>query len=69
MTSNQITFRVPDMSCAHCVQTITQAIVEAIEGTHVEADLERHLVTVTGTNEIGKITALLAERDYAAEAL
>jgi len=69
MTSPQMTFRVPDMSCAHCVNTIRSAIETAIEGSRVEADLASRIVTVTGTNDGDKIAAIIMTQDYSFEPL
>ncbi|ANN66762.1 heavy-metal-associated domain-containing protein [Bordetella bronchialis] len=44
-------YQVPDMSCEHCVQTITRAVTQALPGAQVRADLPNHRVTVTGTDD------------------
>ncbi len=41
-----IAFRVDDMTCGHCVGTITKALKSADEGAKVEIDLGRHLVKI-----------------------
>lgn len=42
-----ISFEVPDMSCGHCVASITRA-VQAVDGqAQVQVDLERHRVDIT----------------------
>lgn len=41
-----ITFQVPDMSCGHCVQAITQAVKAADPGAQVQVDLTTHRVQV-----------------------
>jgi len=69
MISNQIIFRVPDMTCHHCVKMISQAIESAIEGAHVSADLANHTVTVSGTNDAERIAALVTAQDYSFEPL
>jgi copper chaperone len=40
------TFNVPDMSCGHCVSTITKAVTQALPGAQVSCNLETHQVTV-----------------------
>ena len=42
-------FRVDDMTCGHCVSTITQAIQAADKDATVTIDLARHLVMVEPT--------------------
>lgn len=42
------TFHVPDMTCGHCVQAITQAIQSADPAATVQVDLGRTLVQISG---------------------
>lgn len=45
------TYRVPDMTCGHCVQAITDG-VSPLEGvTDLVVDLDTKLVTVTGGDD------------------
>jgi copper chaperone len=39
-------FNVPDMTCGHCVGTVTRAIKASDPAASVEADVSRHLVRV-----------------------
>lgn len=39
-------FHVPDMTCNHCVQSITRAVHEVSSEAHVVIDLSHHLVEV-----------------------
>ena len=41
-------FEVPDMSCSHCVSSITQAVQAADPLAQVRVDLESKRVEVTG---------------------
>lgn len=41
-----IAFEVKDMSCGHCVSTITKAVRAADKDARVEVDLGRHLVRI-----------------------
>ncbi len=41
-----IAFEVNDMTCGHCVSTITKALKSADQGAKVTIDLARHLVMV-----------------------
>lgn len=40
------TFIVPDMSCGHCVSSITKAIAQVAPDARVSCDLPNHQVTV-----------------------
>ncbi len=42
-------FRVDDMTCGHCVSTITQAIKATDKAAKVTIDLAKHLVMVEPT--------------------
>jgi copper chaperone len=41
-----ISFEVKDMTCAHCVASITQAVMAVDPAARVDIDLGRHLVTI-----------------------
>jgi copper chaperone len=41
-----ITFNVPEMTCGHCVSSITQAITQAEPQAKVSCDLASHQVKV-----------------------
>lgn len=41
-------FQVPDMSCQHCVATISKALAAELPGAPVAIDLGRHEVRVGG---------------------
>ena len=41
-----VTFRVDDMTCGHCVSTITKAVNAADRDAKVRIDLPRHLVEI-----------------------
>jgi len=70
MTENrEISFHVRDMSCNHCVKTITDAIESTIPGTHVAIDLDRHIVTVTGTSDKIRLARIIVEKGYTPEAI
>ncbi|HAP27922.1 MAG TPA: copper chaperone [Achromobacter sp.] len=59
-----IAFQVPDMTCGHCVKTITGAVTEAVPGAVVVADLPAHLVTITGTDQADKVEAAIRDAGY-----
>jgi len=41
-----IAFEVNDMTCGHCVSTVTKAVKSADEGAAVTIDLARHRVEI-----------------------
>ena len=43
------TFEVKDMSCGHCVSTITKAVKDVDQGAKVQIDLATHRVTINPT--------------------
>lgn len=57
------TFKVPDISCAHCVDAITGEVTTVDGVTAVEVDLEAKLVTVTGGDR-EVIVAAIDEAGY-----
>jgi len=44
-----MTFEVKDMTCGHCVSTITQAVRAVDPGATVQIDLATHRVTIEPT--------------------
>ena len=43
------TFEVKDMTCGHCVSTITKAVKAVDQGAKVQIDLATHRVTIDPT--------------------
>lgn len=62
-----IQFNVPDMTCGHCVSTITKAIQQAVPGANVTTDLPGHRVTVDGTSDIEVVRQAIADAGYEAQ--
>ena len=62
------TFKVPDMTCGHCVKSITSAIKEAAPSAEVACDLTTKVVTVTGPHDAAKIKGVIQEAGYSPEA-
>lgn len=46
--NREAVFNVPDMSCQHCVATISKALASEMPGVPVAIDLARHEVRVAG---------------------
>ena len=59
-----IEFQVPDMTCGHCVKTITGAVNAAAPGATVAVDLPSHRVTVSGTDQADKVEAAIPDAGY-----
>ena len=58
-------FRVEDMTCGHCVSTITKAIKAADKDAKVTIDLARHLVMVEPTEaDAQALSDAIAEAGY-----
>ena len=64
-TTDQITHRVPGLSCGHCRAAVT-AEIEKLTGVQtVDVDLERKTVTVTGAGlDDGALRAAINEAGY-----
>jgi len=58
-------FRVDDMTCGHCVSTITRAIRGADKDAKVTIDLSQHLVMVEPTEaDAQELSDAIAEAGY-----
>jgi len=57
-------FIVSDMTCNHCVQTITQAVQAIAPGASVQADLAAHRVTIDTTTAAAALAAAIREAGY-----
>ncbi|MFV0283901.1 MAG: heavy-metal-associated domain-containing protein [Castellaniella sp.] len=57
-------FIVSDMTCNHCVQTITQAVQGVAPGASVQTDLGSHRVTIESTADAATLQAAIAEEGY-----
>lgn len=65
------TFKVPGISCGHCVHTIKTEVSDVPGVTSVEADQQTQMVTVTWNSPADweKIRATLVEINYPPEGL
>jgi copper chaperone len=60
-----IAFEVNDMTCGHCVSTITKAVKTVDPGATVQIDLASHLVTVEpGAADAATVGAAIREAGY-----
>ena len=56
-------FQVDDMTCGHCLSTITKAIKGVDANAAVTIDLKSHLVTVEGA-DAGEVEVAIKEAGY-----
>ena len=62
-------FKIPDMTCGHCKETVEKAIFELDESAIVMIDLDTHNVDVTTQTTAAAIVAALKSAGYEAEAI
>lgn len=60
----KVEFIVSDMTCGHCVQTITQAVQACEPGAQVEAVTATHRVTVDPVRDPAAIKAAIEDAGY-----
>jgi len=60
-----LAFRVDDMTCGHCVSTISKAVHAVDAGAKVEIDLAQHLVHIEPTEaNSSELSVAIAEAGY-----
>ncbi len=59
-----LTFHIPDMTCGHCVRSVTQAMQAADPAAQVQADVPTHQVQVETVLSREAVVAVLAEAGY-----
>ena len=58
-------FEVKDMTCGHCVSTITKAVRAVDQGAKVQIDLETHRVTIDPTEaDAAELSDAIKEAGY-----
>lgn len=57
-------FRVDDMTCGHCVSTITKAVKGADANAKIDIDLPNHLVRVDGAADGDDIADAIRDAGY-----
>ena len=59
------TFEVKDMTCGHCVSTITKAVRAVDQGAKVQIDLATHRVTIDPTEaDAAELSAAIKQAGY-----
>jgi copper chaperone len=64
-----IELKVNDMTCGHCVKTITQSVAFVDPNAKVQADLETKRVRIESTHSAAELTRALADAGYPATAI
>ena len=59
-----LTFQVNDMTCGHCVATITKAVEAVDAAASVQTDLGAHLVRVDSAQPAQAIEAAIRDAGY-----
>lgn len=60
-----IAFEVKDMTCGHCVSTITKAVKAVDDNANVRVDLGSHRVYIEPTNaSAGELSSAIMESGY-----
>jgi copper chaperone len=63
----EVTYSVPDMSCAHCERAVSSELREVAGVSDVEVDLKTKVVTVRGERlDDGALRAAIEEAGYEA---
>ncbi|OGQ53653.1 MAG: heavy metal transporter [Deltaproteobacteria bacterium RIFCSPLOWO2_02_FULL_53_8] len=57
-------FKVTDMTCGHCVSSITMAVKDVDPNASVETDLSEHLVRVESVSSVSDIEDAIREAGY-----
>ena len=61
-------FHVPDMTCSHCVRSVTEAVKAISSNAHVVCDLDHNLVEVLDMVEASADKVIAALEDVGFEA-
>lgn len=60
-------FTVQDMTCGHCVSTVTKAVKGVEPQAIVDIDLDHHIIKVTGADDPNAIEEAIREAGYTPE--
>src|SRR4051794_33692017 len=59
-----VTFQVNDMTCGHCASTITKAIAAVDKSAHIEVDIARKTVRVSGDALVADLAEAIQQAGY-----
>jgi len=65
--TEELAFRVPGMTCDHCVSAVTEEVSKIDGVTAVDIDLGTKIVRVTGTGDVEAVRGAVDEAGYEAE--
>lgn len=57
-------FNIPNMTCGHCVKTITRAVQSVDAAAEIQADLATHSIGVTSSVGPARLSAAIAAAGY-----
>jgi copper chaperone len=69
MEQQMIELKVPDMTCGHCVSTITKAVKEMDASAKIEVSLPEHCVRVDSKVSKEELVRSITEAGYTPEAV
>lgn len=59
-----IELTLPDMTCGHCVRTVTETVRQVDAQARLEVDLPKHQVRIESSQPAALFTTALAEEGY-----
>lgn len=62
-------FQVSDMTCGHCVKTITNAVHAIAPDSTVQCDIATKKVVVQGEHDAAEVESAIREAGYTVQAL
>lgn len=65
--SDGVSFRLPDMSCGHCVGAVTKAVRSIDPASAVSVDLPSKMVRINSTASAARLAEVLTDAGYAPE--
>jgi copper chaperone len=66
--TEMLKLNVPDMTCGHCVGTVTKAVKSVDSNAAVTVDLQSKIVTIETTADASRISKAVETAGYANEA-
>lgn len=68
MNDNKVVIlKVADMTCEHCVRTVTKAIQNVYPLAQVDINLAEHTVKVSGGGDAAQLAHFIEEEGYSVE--
>jgi copper chaperone len=67
--ASDLTFKVEDMTCGHCAQSIVKAITKGMPNARVHADPVSKRVIVGGVTDMAAVQALVSKAGFTPSAI